>query len=337
MFKLLLALVVVGATAIGWLALEFRSRAEQSATQLAAARTADSTHKSQLDDVALELSIERATGTRLAQKLDAACRVGSNIKPRIELRPDHGPLGTRVELTGSCFLGPFRSFADNPTFLALIGPQTDGCGLLFPARGRVEWEWTGSIEGHFTIDDRRGRCRERPGPSRLRPGNYRLAIGCAKCRVARFEVSPPRFATIEEALAHIAERVDVPVALPPLPRSAKLQSDNPVLIYRLDGETTTAALYLRLGWKRPLILTYGLSTFDGCGGDGAREVDVNGQLGLLTKSQGHRWSSIIWPANPKTLEGRYGLFGAVGPKRALAWARAMDRAAYPPELNPIGC
>ncbi|MEA2433241.1 MAG: hypothetical protein QOG54_698 [Actinomycetota bacterium] len=150
------------------------------------------------------------------------------------------------------------------------------------------------------------------------------------------EVPAPRFASIDDALRFISRKVDVPVGLPPLPDNAKLQSDNPVIVSRTRG-VTTGYLYLTIGPRRPLILSYGVSGFDGCGGDDAREVDVNGQLGLLATSPGHRWSSIIWPANRETLEGRYGLSGGIGPDRALAWARAMDRAVTAPDRPATGC
>jgi len=138
----------------------------------------------------------------------------------------------------------------------------------------------------------------------------------------------PHFDTIEEAVAHIGKRVHVAVVLP-----ANLP----------EGTTVTGAiasrgrgqLGLRLPGPRYLTIQYGVAGFDGCGPLHPRQVTVRGGPAVINDSKlhmsdkrydGRTYSTLVWPATLKDLEGRYGLSGIFSDERLLAFAESMERA-----------
>lgn len=153
----------------------------------------------------------------------------------------------------------------------------------------------------------------------------------------------PQFASISAALDFIRSKVDVPVVLPTgLPAGVRLPRDNAVSVARFEGVSEA-----QLNLKFPhgyLVILYGRSAFDGCGGDHAYPVRIGRHHGMLNPIE-KDFSEIIWPASPDDLRGRYGLSGRFSPKEILQLARSMDvavqaarRAPPTPSSSPeIGC
>ena len=133
--------------------------------------------------------------------------------------------------------------------------------------------------------------------------------------------------SIQAGLDFIDARVDVPVVVPRgLPPGTEVEN----VLAGLDN----AQLTLRLGQRRFLTIQYGRAGFDGCGPLHPREVRVAGQPAVIqvskTRASGKRKASIyttlVWPATLKELEGRYGLSGPFSAEEMLAFAESMERA-----------
>jgi hypothetical protein len=149
-------------------------------------------------------------------------------------------------------------------------------------------------------------------------------------------VVPPRFASVAEALAFIAKRVDVRVVLPDgLPPGVALSHHRP--IYPLISTTPRGwVLHLVYGVKKHVYIQYGLGIFDGCGDESARDVRVGTMPAALTESHSAGWSELIWPATTAHPEGRYGLAGSLSARRVLRMARSMPPVTASPEVS-VGC
>jgi len=137
-------------------------------------------------------------------------------------------------------------------------------------------------------------------------------------------IEPPRFASIEEAVAFLEGKVDVPVVLPSnLPRDAHLAYDPE--LWRVRGQRG-ATLRLDFGLESSLTISYGFSGFDGCGGDLSRPVDVLGQRGLIVEHESGG-ANLIWPVPSGSFEGRYGLDShELSGERLIRMAWSMERA-----------
>jgi hypothetical protein len=108
--------------------------------------------------------------------------------PQVTLRPDHGPVGTRVTVTGSGFTPgvvgtPVRLLLLNRTF-------PDGCSLVGGTRvNSLHVSKDGTLRGQFVITAQ-GACFQQPGRHHpVTPGVYQLAIGCMACDVHAFLVT----------------------------------------------------------------------------------------------------------------------------------------------------
>ena len=105
------------------------------------------------------------------------------------------------------------------------------------------------------------------------------------------------------------------------------------------GGRGTARIRLTFGGEGILILDYGASGFDGCGGDDAEVVSIAGKRGLIATAGTRRrpWSQVVWPVRPGHLAGTYGLSGSVTRATALRLARSMQVAIDAREGPDPGC
>src|SRR5688500_1754110 len=141
-----------------------------------------------------------------------------------------------------------------------------------------------------------------------------------------------RFITVSEAVDRLQPHVDERVALPDprlayLPRIDKWMADPKYLSWDRDFGARHGTMRL-VHKKELLILTYGLVTFDGCGGtDFAISTEVDGQPALLKIATGNEWSQIAWPMQPLESSGNYGLTGTLEGWQAVKLAGSM-KATY---------
>lgn len=157
--------------------------------------------------------------------------------------------------------------------------------------------------------------------------------------IAELRRSPAlgEFSSIEHAVAYLAKRLKVDVALPrELPSGIHLAQGQSVTVDR-DGNIESGRLALRYGKKGHLILDYGRAIFDGCGGDGAQVVDVNGVAGLLLAKDQYPWTQIIWPAEPGDREATYGIYGSLRAGAMLEMARSMQLTVEDGAEKTEGC
>lgn len=181
-------------------------------------------------------------------------------------------------------------------------------------------------------------CGDDPSPTAVTAGGIRGAPLPTPTATVRATTSKKqerrRFKSINQALAAIARRVDVPVALPTnFPDGTKLAAD-PSFYGR------TAQLTLVVPRKRILTIQYGKAGFDGCGPLHPREVKV-ADIPAVIESYKHGkrpYTTLVWPATLEELVGRYGLSGEFTASRMLAFAASMHRArAITPAGPKNGC
>lgn len=155
-----------------------------------------------------------------------------------------------------------------------------------------------------------------------------------KTRRERLATPDPDYRSIAHAVRVIQRRFNFPVLIPGGLEGWRLGPRHAIHFSR-----DLVQLDLRKGRKKILIVLFGRVGFDGCGGDNARPVMIDGKPGLVNPSSGgHVWSEVIWPATPKHPEGRYGLTGTFGAKAIVKLARTMERAvAAMSTKQPRGC
>lgn len=153
------------------------------------------------------------------------------------------------------------------------------------------------------------------------------------------EMDPPQFNSIEEAVAFLETKVDVPVVLPkPLPKDTRL---SPGGVYRIGFNGRHGwTLSLEFGVEGTILLQYGLAVFDGCGGDSARPVDIAGRPGLINfgRHGAVPYADVIWPVAEGTAEGRYGVSANLPKERVIGMAISMERSRVEASReDPLGC
>ena len=161
-----------------------------------------------------------------------------------------------------------------------------------------------------------------PGTVLAKAGNRMLqaqTLQLAERRLSRKPVA----SFLQDALAIMRRNLDIPVALPPLPKGSRLPPRKGLTAH-FSGAKKSYRLHLLVGRRRHLYIDYGVAVFDGCGGDQARPVNVGIERGLLLGSHRTPWSQLIWPANKRTLRGTYGLAGSFTGKELLKLARSMQ-------------
>jgi hypothetical protein len=153
---------------------------------------------------------------------------------------------------------------------------------------------------------------------------------------------PSTFPSIAAAVAFIQRHVDVPVVVPdPLPEGTRLVGRKPVFVSSFEGRVH-AQLGLRFGESGQITLQYGVAGFDGCGGDSATPTRVGSQPAMINeadpRSGAYPYATVIWPATPDHMEGRYGISATGTGPEVLAMAESMERARVAMGTEePPGC
>jgi hypothetical protein len=141
----------------------------------------------------------------------------------------------------------------------------------------------------------------------------------------------PRFISVVEAIRRLQPHVDVPVVAPRvrLVGAAGLKAwmaDPKYLDWNVVDGRRIGGMTLRKK-NRILILSYGLSGFDGCGDRTmAIETNVLGEPALINISEGHEWTTVLWPVTDTGSTGRYGISGTFYPEAMMRLAESMELA-----------
>jgi hypothetical protein len=113
--------------------------------------------------------------------------------PIVTLIPNHGPVGTRVEMVGYCFRGSRwqRKHPAAPYGVSLIREiKFDGfkCELIAGGRKQIDVKRDGRMRGYFVVAGE-GACFQSTRSATVTPGSYNLTIGCHACSVTNFRVT----------------------------------------------------------------------------------------------------------------------------------------------------
>ena len=117
------------------------------------------------------------------------CRGGIHLW----MEPDHGPVGTRVNFVGDCFvrwastrrgaLGGYGIF-----LMRDFSSPHNSCEQIVSTAPYDLHVHNGRGRGYFTIGSEGG-CFQTTRSRRVVPGPYRVGIGCHACEVTRFRVT----------------------------------------------------------------------------------------------------------------------------------------------------
>jgi len=109
-------------------------------------------------------------------------------EPVVTLDPDSGPVGTRIQVSGSGFSSDLASQHD--VIVTLNREFAGGCGLVGGVRVKhLNIAKNGDLTAELVIKAR-GDCFQEPGRHHaVTPGQYEVAIGCMACNVRSFEVT----------------------------------------------------------------------------------------------------------------------------------------------------
>jgi hypothetical protein len=156
-----------------------------------------------------------------------------------------------------------------------------------------------------------------------------ILAGCGSSPARDDAALAPRAGSVAAAVRDIRERTDVPVEVPRnLPPGTRVRS--------FAAQPGHAQLTLRLPARQgTLTLDYGDAEFDGCGPLHPRVVRIGRSPGILEYEQGY--GTVVWPATPHRLRGRYGLSGRLPAPRLLSFARAMPPAKTSSPRRVRGC
>jgi hypothetical protein len=113
--------------------------------------------------------------------------------PVAALIPNHGPVGTRVEMVGHCFVGAqwqrkYPASGYGVSVLREINLDGFDCELIAGGRKEITITRDGRMRGYFIVPDDGG-CFQSKRTALVTPGSYRLIIGCHTCAVADFRVT----------------------------------------------------------------------------------------------------------------------------------------------------
>ncbi len=214
------------------------------------------------------------------------------------------------------------------------------CDLVARADNKVTVSH-GRLRGWFVVPHE-GNCTPRKAFGvPLLGGTYQVAVDCPACTYATVRVVTRRiagsFKSLDDAMAYLSDRLDIAVALPEqLPEEIRLAPRRPVTVTTRDG-LRSGRLELRFAKNGILTFDFGRASFDGCGGDGAEQVDINGEAGLMLAKDEYPWTQIIWPAEPGDAEATYGIYGSLQAAEMLELARSMPLVAAAPIEKSEGC
>jgi hypothetical protein len=109
-------------------------------------------------------------------------------EPVVKLDPASGPVGTRIEVTGSGFGSDLAG--QRHIIITLNREFADGCGLVGGIRvNHLNIRKNGNLTGELVVMAR-GDCFQEPGRHHaVTPGQYELAIGCMACNVHSFQIT----------------------------------------------------------------------------------------------------------------------------------------------------
>lgn len=135
----------------------------------------------------------RALGRRYEELRRCVTRSNPDGGPIVSLLPDRGPVGTKVEMVGFCFVDrPKRQGKRASETKAWLTRDMDvdgfDCELIAPPPAAVRISRDGRMRGHLIVPSS-GRCFKKGTVNGLEPGRYRLAIGCRTCSVSDFQVT----------------------------------------------------------------------------------------------------------------------------------------------------
>jgi|SRR3954470_9687117 hypothetical protein len=105
----------------------------------------------------------------------------------VRLGPRHGPVGTRVRLTGRCFARHWN--AGYGIFLDREFTKPRECEVIAGGPFRFHVDRSRAGHGWFIVAPD-GACFQHDYRRRVTPGVYQLSVGCHACAVARFRVTP---------------------------------------------------------------------------------------------------------------------------------------------------
>ena len=154
----------------------------------------------------------------------------------------------------------------------------------------------------------------------------------------------PRFASIDEAVSFLDDRLDVPVVVPEgLPEGTELP-DDPVTPRQ---PRRWAQLTLATGADEVVTIQYGRAGFDGCELPNLRRTELAPGIyashtsgPLRVGGEKGRHSTVVWPTESRSeTRATYAISGPYGRGQVLRWARSMVRqgADVPPRHRQTGC
>lgn len=113
--------------------------------------------------------------------------------PIVTVVPNHGPVGTRVEMAGYCFRGS-RWQRKHPasgygvSLVRVIKLNGFKCELIAGGRKQIDVKRDGRMRGYFVVA-RDGACFQSRRTARVTPGSYDIIIGCHACTAGSFRVT----------------------------------------------------------------------------------------------------------------------------------------------------
>jgi hypothetical protein len=138
-------------------------------------------------------AITGAPGHELAGATAANATETSDCPPAtlpldVRLRPDHGPVGTRVHISGRCFRRRWRHEAFG-LFLAKDFRHPRECELMVGAeRLRLTVDADRRAHGVFDVGSS-GQCFQQQYRRQATPGVYSVGIYCHACSFSQFRVT----------------------------------------------------------------------------------------------------------------------------------------------------
>jgi hypothetical protein len=114
--------------------------------------------------------------------------LGGDSQPQIGLVPASGPVGTRVQVTGVGFVGPW---SDTQGFgIALVRDlfRQTGCSMIAGTEHEVSIE-DGVLSGEFIVPAEGGCEQTDRTAEAIVPGVYGVIVGCKTCVVGTFRVT----------------------------------------------------------------------------------------------------------------------------------------------------